>query len=69
MKLKSTGGKLFYTNQFDEITKELLEDESFYTVQKSSTKQENLIDWRWILFIVIGLFTVEWFIRKYHGKI
>ena len=64
-----TGGKLFYTNQFDEITKELLEDESFYTVQKSSTKQENLIDWRWILFIVIGLFTVEWFIRKYHGKI
>lgn len=64
-----TGGKLFYTNQFDEITKELLEEESFYTIQKSSTKQENLIDWRWILFIVIGLFTVEWFIRKYHGKI
>ncbi len=63
------GGKLFYTNQVDKITKELLEDESFYTVQKSSTKQENLIDWRWILFIVIGLFTVEWFIRKYHGKI
>ncbi|MGY8910610.1 MAG: VWA domain-containing protein, partial [Flavobacteriales bacterium] len=64
-----TGGKLFYTNQVDKITKELLEDESFYTVQKSSTKQENLIDWRWILFILIGLFTVEWFIRKYHGKI
>ena len=64
-----TEGKLFYTNQVDKITKELLEDESFYTVQKSSTKQENLIDWRWILFIVIGLFTVEWFIRKYHGKI
>ena len=64
-----TGGKLFYTNQIDTITKELLEDESFYTVQKSTTKQENLIDWRWILFIVIGLFTVEWFIRKYHGKI
>jgi hypothetical protein len=64
-----TGGKLFYTNQIDTITKELLEEESFYTIQKSSTKQENLIDWRWILFIVIGLFTVEWFIRKYHGKI
>lgn len=64
-----TEGKLFYTNQVDEISKNLLEDESFYTIQKSSTKQENLIDWRWILFIVISLFTVEWFLRKYHGKI
>jgi hypothetical protein len=64
-----TGGKLFFTNQVDEISKNLLENESFYTVQKSSKKQENLIDWKWILFIVIGLFTVEWFLRKYHGKI
>jgi hypothetical protein len=64
-----TGGKLFYKNQVNELTKELLENESFYTIQKSSTKQENLIDWKWILFIVIGLFSVEWFIRKFHGKI
>ena len=64
-----TGGKLFFTNQVDEISKNLIDNESFYTVQKSSIKQENLIDWRWILFIVIGLFTVEWFLRKYHGKI
>ena len=64
-----TGGKLFYKNQVDEISKNLLENDSFYTIQKSSIKQENLIDWRWILFIVIGLFTAEWFLRKYHGKI
>ena len=64
-----TGGKLFYKNQLDKITKELLENESFYTVQKSSIKQKSLIDWKWILLIVIGLFTAEWFIRKYHGKI
>lgn len=64
-----TGGKLFYANQVDEISKNLLENESFYTVQKSSAKQQNLIDWRWILFVVIALFTAEWFLRKYHGKI
>jgi hypothetical protein len=64
-----TGGKLFYKNQVDDLSKELLTNESFYTVQKSSVKQQNLIDWKWILFFVIGLFTAEWFIRKYHGKI
>lgn len=64
-----TGGKLFYKNQVDELTKELLNNESFYTVQKSLIKQQNLIDWKWILFLVIILFTSEWFIRKYNGKI
>ena len=64
-----TGGKLFYLNQVDEFTKELLENERYYTVQKSSTKQQNLIDWKWILVIAILLFSIEWFIRKYHGKI
>jgi len=64
-----TGGKLFYKNQIDDLANELLDNTSFYTVQKSSVKQQNLIDWKWVLFFVITLFTVEWFIRKYHGKI
>ena len=64
-----TGGKLFYKDQIDELTKEFIENESFYTVQKSSIKQQNLIDWKWILFLVIIFLTTEWFIRKYHGKI
>jgi len=64
-----TGGKLFYKSQFEDLKNELLENESFYTVQNSSVKQQNLIDWKWVLFFVISLFTAEWFIRKYHGKI
>lgn len=64
-----TGGKVFYKNKVDEITKELLDNESFYTIQKSSVREQNLINWKWILFILIGLLTVEWFVRKYHGKI
>ena len=64
-----TGGKLFYKNQIDDLKNELLENKSFYTVQKSSVKQQNLIDWKWILFFVISLITAEWFIRKFHGKI
>jgi len=64
-----TGGKLFYKNQMTDLTKQLLENESYYTLQKSSVKQQNLIDWKWILFLVITLFTAEWFIRKYYGKI
>ena len=62
-------GKLFYKNQFDDLSKLLLENKEFYTTQKSTIKEQNLIDWKWILFLVISLFTAEWFIRKYYGKI
>ncbi|WP_232457081.1 VWA domain-containing protein [Polaribacter sp. SA4-12] len=64
-----TGGKLYYKNQIEQLKKSLLENKSFYTTQKSIVKEQNLIDWKWILFIVISLFTAEWFIRKYYGKI
>ena len=64
-----TGGKLFFKDQTSEVIKEILENDSFYTVQTSSIKQKKLIDWKWIVFIVLGLFTTEWFLRKYFGKI
>ena len=64
-----TGGKLFYKNQMDALKNELLKNESYYTIQKASVRQQNLIDWKWILFFVIALFTIEWFVRKYNGKI
>ena len=62
-------GKLFYKNQIDKITEELLNNEVFFTVQKAEKKQVNLIDWQWILFFVIAIFTTEWSLRKYFGKI
>lgn len=65
----NSGGKLFYVDQMDEITSELIKNQSFYTIQESTVKPQNLINWRWILFLVISLFTLEWFIRKYYGKI
>ncbi|MDG1397497.1 MAG: VWA domain-containing protein, partial [Polaribacter sp.] len=65
----NSGGKLFYADQIDELTSELIKNQTFYTIQESTVKPQNLINWRWILFLVISLFTLEWFIRKYYGKI
>ena len=65
----NSGGKLYYKDEINQLKYHLLENTSFYTTQKSIEKEQNLIDWKWILFIVIALFTVEWLIRKYFGKI
>ena len=64
-----TGGKLFFKNEIATLTQNLLEDKRYYTVQKPILKEQNLINWQWILFLAISLFSIEWFLRKYEGKI
>jgi len=64
-----TEGKLFFKNQENTLFENLIKNERFFTVQKSNTKKQDLIHWKWILFIVVGLLALEWFLRKYFGKI
>ncbi|MHB0756087.1 VWA domain-containing protein [Polaribacter sp. M15] len=63
------GGKVYYKDQIESLTKVLLDNTSYYTIQKTSTKPQNLIDWKWLLLVILALFAAEWFIRKYYGKI
>ncbi|WP_428743072.1 VWA domain-containing protein [Tenacibaculum sp.] len=64
-----TKGKVFYPTKTKELLDTLVNDESYYTTQKSIAKEQNLIDWKWILFLVVAFLSIEWFIRKYYGKI
>jgi hypothetical protein len=66
---EKTEGKLYYGTQGNSFVNDLLNDARYITVQKSVLKKESIIDWQWILFLIIGLLAIEWFTRKYHGKI
>lgn len=64
-----TGGKLYYKTQMNSLLKDLINDKSFFTTQKSIVKEKKLIDFKWLLFFIVFFFTTEWFVRKYFGKI
>ncbi|CAM1347490.1 VWA domain-containing protein [Tenacibaculum crassostreae] len=64
-----TNGAVFYPNSINQLLQELINDESYYTTQKSISKEQDLIDWKWILFLIVAFLSAEWFIRKYYGKI
>lgn len=64
-----TGGKLYYKNQEQELLQELIDSKKFYITQKSTVKEESLINWKWMLFLIVSLLSTEWFIRKYYGKV
>ena len=64
-----TGGKSYYKSEFQSLKDSLLQNTNYFTTQKTITKDKNIIDWYWVLLIALFLLTLEWFIRKYYGKI
>ncbi len=64
-----SNGNLFYWNQQNNLIEQLADDKKYFIVQKSIEKERGLIHWKWLLFVIVGLLTLEWFLRKYYGKI
>ena len=60
-------GQLFYDDQIKELKRTLLDDPNFRSVQKKNIKMISLIDWRWLLGLIVLSLSIEWLIRKYRG--
>ena len=66
---EKTSGKIFYTNQDEDLITTLLNVNTAKSIQKSSVIKTPLINWKWILGLILFLLSIEWFTRKYYGKI
>ncbi len=64
-----SGGKLTHINESNGSFKKLIEDANYKSIQKSSEKIVPIIDWKWLLGLIVLFFSLEWFIRKYRGLI
>jgi hypothetical protein len=65
----NTNGKAFYITQSTSLINNLLKDNRFQKIQKSEQKVVPLIDWKYLLALIILSLIVEWFIRKFNGLI
>jgi hypothetical protein len=63
----NTNGQVFYPNQYEELINKLLKKEDFPPIQKEIVKKSALINWVWLLIILIFSLALEWFTRKYNG--
>ncbi|CAL66736.1 hypothetical protein [Christiangramia forsetii] len=61
--------KLYYPDELNDLVNTLLTDDKFKPIQKSRQKNVPLIDWYYLLFILITILAAEWFYRKYLGLI
>ncbi|WP_396601095.1 VWA domain-containing protein [Algibacter sp. R77976] len=64
----SSGSSYFIANS-DNVINDLLNDNRFVPIQKSSKNTIPLIDWKYLLAIIALSLGLEWFLRKYNGLI
>lgn len=62
-----TKAAVFVPSQIDNLIKSLLENQEYKAIQKDVTKKTPLIDWYWLLLLIVTSLGAEWFIRKYNG--
>lgn len=63
----STDGTVYTLNQVDKLISQLINDDRYLPIQKSTEKVVPLIDRKWLLGLVVLFLAIEWFMRKYHG--
>lgn len=66
---QNTNGKAYFTTQSDGLINALITDTNYQNIEKSEQKVVPLIDWKYLLALIVLALAAEWFIRKYNGLI
>jgi hypothetical protein len=64
---KKSGGELVYPDQLDKLAEILNAREDIKPVSHSEKKLSDLINLKWIFFLLLSLISLEWFARKING--
>lgn len=65
----NSNGQAFYPNQIEKLIENLQNDSTFVSIQKEAKQTVTLIDWKWLLGLIVLSLLSEWFIRKYQGLV
>jgi hypothetical protein len=64
---EQSGGKMFYPGQVKQLTEFLSNSENIKPVMYDTFKTQPFINLKWIFFLIVLLFSIEWFTRKWFG--
>ncbi|WP_299889741.1 VWA domain-containing protein [uncultured Lacinutrix sp.] len=62
-------GSSYFVDNYKVLVNDLINDERYKPIQKSSKNIVPLIDWKYLLAIIALTLAIEWFMRKYNGLI
>ena len=62
-----TQAAVYVPNQVDALIKALLDNKDYKAIEKAIVKKTPMVDWIWLLVLIVCSLAAEWFIRKYNG--
>ncbi|CDF79186.1 conserved hypothetical protein [Formosa agariphila KMM 3901] len=62
-----TSGTSYFIDSYDSVFNELISSKKYTSIQKSTKTTQGLIDWKYVLGIIVFCLSLEWFLRKYNG--
>jgi len=65
---EQTNGGLFNANDWDKLTTTIENREDITSVKYEELNYNDLIDYKWLFFLIIALFSAEWIIRRWSGS-
>ncbi|MHC2993780.1 hypothetical protein OB13_20180 [Pontibacter sp. HJ8] len=63
----NTGSRLYYPAQLQQLEEDILGAENKDLIY-SSESLHDLVDMKWLFFVILALVCAEWFVRKYNGS-
>ena len=65
----NSNGQLYFPDKIENLINNLINDTRYAKIEKSTKNTVPLIDWKYLLALIVLSLTIEWFIRKYNGLI
>jgi len=66
---KQSGGQMLYPNQINNLADQIRKNENIKTVVYEDKHYSDIIDVKWVFILILGLLSLEWFLRKREGEI
>lgn len=65
---QKTGGKFFTKNNWQELLQTLDQNKEIKTKTHSEKNIQDIINWKWLMIIILASLSLEWFLRKFWGS-
>lgn len=63
-----TGGQFYSTNNYSMLIEQLEKNTTIQSKTHAEKSIHELIDWKWFALLILSLFSLEWFLRKFWGS-
>lgn len=63
-----SGGSVYTTEQLAALESDIREHNLLKPTYISELRQQSILNWTWILVLLLAILSLEWFLRKYYGS-